>query len=596
MVAVVVKRIELQNFRTFELAAFEFDQARTLVLGANGRGKSTIVDAIAWCLTGRCRGVDGRGQGQKDLIRAGADSMAVELQVAGLGTVTRTLAKDGHAVSNVKTEAILAHLGVSEAMLMAAIYAGTFFRMGHAEAKAMLMGLLDVRVPADQLPGLGFTEPATLDELEAQYAVAVAARAAGKKALAAIVVPQLPAALSNVEGEDIGAQVHEATATYQTQARAAATAEHQVTTAQRAIDVIDARMNEGPQLAAKLKVNEEMHADEAGKLAAARADLDKIQAEDAEDADTLRSQADDVKTLAERLARHEPSQGCVLSAGIPCLTEAKHFAGHVAKLKKDAKALATKIKAAVGRADTVARLQQVVLQHERAVAYHANQITSLKQAQAVLTDDAAARPGLVQQLDAARAAHAEATAGLDEARATMDRLQAAQSAQVQHAAAVAKYQAAVDQQRQAQEALAKQEALVALLGPSGVRAEALAGKLEDFEAMINAALEPFGFVLQIVVDPWRVDIVRKDGSRLPFILLSAGEQLWCSLAFQVALAVVSGLRFAVLDAAEAVVGKHRQLITGMVMHAPAMDQVIVAMARADNEPAPQLPGLQVIRL
>lgn len=585
MAAVVVKRIELQNFRMFERSAFEFDQARTLVLGANGRGKSTIVDAIAWCLTGRCRGVDGRGQGQKELIRAGADSMAVELQVAGLGTVTRTLAKDGHAVSNVKTEAILAHLGVSEAMLMAAIYAGTFFRMGHAEAKGLLMGLLDVRVPADQLPGLGFTEPATLDELEAQHALAVAARAAAKKALAAVVVPQLPAALSNVEGEDIGARVHEATATYQAQARAAAAAEQQVTTAQRAIDAIDARINEGPSLAAKLKVNEEMHADEAGKLAAARADLDKIQAEDAEDADTLRSQADDVKTLAERLARHEPSHGCVLSAGIPCLTEGKHFAAHVAKLKKDAKTLATKIKAAVGRADTMARLQQVVLQHERTVAYHANQITELKKAQAVLTDDAAARPGLVQQLDTAKTAYDRATAGLDEARAAMDRLQAVQTAQ-----------AAMDQQRQAQEALAKQEALVALLGPSGVRADALAGKLEDFEAMINAALEPFGFLLQIVVDPWRVDIVRTDGSRLPFVLLSAGEQLWCSLAFQVALAVVSGLRFAVLDAAEAVVGKHRQLITGMVMGAPAMDQVIVAMARADNEPAPQLPGLQVIRL
>ncbi len=596
MVAVVVKRIELRNFRTFELAAFEFDQARTLILGANGRGKSTIVDAIAWCLTGRCRGVDGRGQGQKELIRAGADDMAVEVQVDGLGTVSRTLSKDGHAVSNVKTDAILAHLGVSEAMLQAVIYAGTFFRMGHADAKGMLMALLDVTVAPDQLPGLGLTKPANLDDLEARYGLATAARAAAKKTLAAIVVPPVPAALGEVEGGDIGLQVHEATAAYQAQARAGAAAEQQVSQTQRAIDAIDTRLNDGPKLAAQLTVHEGMHADAAGKLATAREDLDAILKEDADDADTLRSQAEELRVMVERLGRHEPGQGCVLSAGIPCLTEGKHFAAHVAKLKKDGKALTTKIKAAVGRADTVTKLQQVVRDQERTVAYHAQQITELKKAQAALTDDAAARPGLVASLAQARAEYDAAAAGLDEARATMERLQAAQAAQVQHAGAVARHAAAVDQQRQAQKTLDEQEALVALLGPNGVRAAALAAKLGDFEALINAALEPFGFLLQIAVDPWRIDITRSDGSRLPFVLLSAGEQLWCSLAFQVALAVVSGLRFAVLDAAEAVVGKHRQLITGMVMGAPAMDQVIVAMARAENEAAPQLPGLQVIRL
>lgn len=593
----VVTRIELRDFRSFQLAAFDFDQARTLIMGVNGAGKSTIVDAIAWALTGRCRGVDGRGQGQKDLIRAGADSMAVELQIQGLGTVTRTLSKEGHAVSSLKTDAILAHLGVSEAMLLASIYAGTFFRMGHADAKAMLIELLNVTVAPDLLPGLKLKEPAGLDELEARYSLAVSGRTAAKKVLAAVVVPQLPGALSEVESGDIGLKLHEATATYQAQARAGAAAEQLMVQAQRSIDQIDARANDGPTLATKLTVHNQMHAEAGAKVTDARQQLDAVLAEDAEDADALRSQSEDLRTLVERLGRHEPGQGCVLSAAIPCLTEGKHFAGHVAKLKKDAKALAVKIKAATGRADTVARLQQLVRDHEQTLAYHANQIADLRKEQAALAADAERRPGLVNDLADAKAKHEGAIAGLEEAKATMERLQAAHTAQSNHAAQVAAYQAAVDRQRAAQADVDEQERLVALLGPNGVRAEALAAKLSGFEAMINAALEPFGFTLKIVVDPWRIDITRAfDGSTRPFVLLSAGEQLWTSLAFQVALAVVSGLRFAVLDAAEAVVGKHRQALTAMVMGAPAMDQVIVAMARAEAEAAPTISGLQVIRL
>lgn len=590
-----VKRIELQNFRTFELAAFDFDQPRTLLLGKNGAGKSTIVDAIAWALTGRCRGVDGRGQGQKELIRAGADSMSVELQVAGLGTVTRTLSKDGHAVSNVKTDAILAHLGVSEAMLHAAIYAGNFFRLGHAEAKAMLIGLLDVQVQPDQLPGLGLTKPANLDELEARYAAAAAARAAAKKALAAIVVPPVVAALADDDGGDITARLHEATAAYQSLARTSAAAEQMATNAQRVIDGIDKRAADGPGLAVKLKVHEEMHAEAAGKIAAARSELDAVMAEDADDVSTLNSQADEVRILADRLARHEPGLGCVLSAGIPCMTEAKNFTAHVAKLKKDAKALGVKIKAAMGRADTVAKLQQLIRDHEQTLTYHANQVAELKKAQKALDEDATQRPVALFKSEQASTEHAAAVQALDEARSLMQRLQDVQAARARHAADVATRAAAVERQQQAQAEVDSHERLVELLGPNGVRATALAAKLGDFEALINAALEPFGFRLQITVDPWRIDITRGDGSRLPFVLLSAGEQLWCSLAFQMALAVVSGLRFAVLDAAEAVVGIDRQRITSMVMNAP-MKQVIVAIARADNEPAPQLPGLQVIRL
>jgi energy-coupling factor transporter ATP-binding protein EcfA2 len=591
---VIVQRIELKNFRSFQLAAFDFDQARTLLLGPNGAGKSTLVDAIAWALTGRCRGVDGAGRGQKELIRTGATDMGVDLHVQGLGLISRTLAKDGHAVCNLKTDAILAHLGVSEAMLHAVLYGGAFFAMNYADANAMLMALLDVRVDPAKLPGLGFKEPATLADLDAKYILATAERASLKKQLAAVTVPPLP---MTMQYQDVGELLHDATTVYQQLARDQAQADQAIRTVTAKIDAVDKLVARGPDLAAQVTVHRGMLTDAAAKVTDAQQQLDAVEAEAADDPGTVQTQLDELKLLIERIQRHEPTRGCVLSAAIPCLTDAKHFTGQIATLKKDTKTLAGKIKAAQGRRDTLLKLQQLVRDAQQAVTYGQTQIANLERTLGEIDTAAATRPALVETLDAVTAQKAGAEDALQAAAQTMQDLQDQRQRQDQHLASSQAYQQAAAAKARLVADVAAAEAAVALLGPKGVRADALNDALDGFHAMVNASLEPFGFALAITPDPWRVQVLKAgDGQALRFDLLSAGEQLWTGAAFQIALAVASGLKFAVVDAAEAVVGTHRQQITAMVMGAPLMDQVIVAMARGDAEPAPAIPGLQVIRL
>ena len=50
---VQLKRISLTNFKGIRSQQFDFNDATTIIGGANGTGKTTIFDAFIWCLFGK---------------------------------------------------------------------------------------------------------------------------------------------------------------------------------------------------------------------------------------------------------------------------------------------------------------------------------------------------------------------------------------------------------------------------------------------------------------------------------------------------------------------------------------------------------------
>ena len=52
MKEICYKNIQLSNFQMFEDQYIEFDKGMTLLSGFNGVGKTTVLSAILWCLTG----------------------------------------------------------------------------------------------------------------------------------------------------------------------------------------------------------------------------------------------------------------------------------------------------------------------------------------------------------------------------------------------------------------------------------------------------------------------------------------------------------------------------------------------------------------
>ncbi|NLO82431.1 MAG: SMC family ATPase [Clostridiales bacterium] len=85
----------LRNFKSYGENApiLDFEQFDIALLsGENGNGKSSLADAIAWCVWGKCKGMDGRG-GIDDLVRTGAEDMEVSFTFEEDGNVYKVIRK-----------------------------------------------------------------------------------------------------------------------------------------------------------------------------------------------------------------------------------------------------------------------------------------------------------------------------------------------------------------------------------------------------------------------------------------------------------------------------------------------------------------------
>jgi len=85
----MIRQLTLSNFRCFEGQDIEFRGLRTAIVGPNGAGKSSIQDALAYLVTGACRGTTVDGKGLEAVVRQGEATMQVSALVDGLGEVSR---------------------------------------------------------------------------------------------------------------------------------------------------------------------------------------------------------------------------------------------------------------------------------------------------------------------------------------------------------------------------------------------------------------------------------------------------------------------------------------------------------------------------
>lgn len=590
-----IERIELANFRNFELAAFDLSN-RTFLAGPNGAGKSTIIDAMSWGLRGVCRGTDARGAGSKDLIRTGADAATVTLHTDILGAITRTVGRNGSSQATMKTDAILAKLDTTDAALEAVLYGRAFFGLHHKDAKNLLLRILDVRIPVADLPGvdLGTQPAADLDTLDLLYKAAFDNRAAAKKALAAVFVPDLPKMVS-LERDPV-ALAAQATKARMAERQAAAdlgkltTELHKTVQARQRLKPINA-----DELRGKRLVHGGLLADETQKATAAAARLADLEDVGGLTAADLGGKTADLKGLITKIQAHDPDRGCILNAAIPCQTDAKQFAAQVKTLKAQIKDLDGQIKAANARTADLGQARQAKADADRAVTYHGGQIAQIDR-------DLATADDVDEQISRLDADRDRLAAAVDAAKTVVDDAVQTSGTLAEQAQAASAYQNAVqarqgaeDKRVRLQADLDAAEALVALLGPNGIRAGALQDAVEDFEAAINAGLDGFGFRLAIQADPWEVAISRDGVTFLPFDLLSDGEKLWTGVCFQQALATVTGLGIVAVDATETVVGMNRAMLTRLIMLSP-VDQIVIAMAKGEADALPDIDGLQVIQV
>lgn len=599
----MLTRLELTNFRCFRHQVFDFTQQRTLILGDNDKGKSTLLDAVRWLTTGRCRGLDDGGKGVSVLAndeRKAGEVMSVSatiLRGEDQRTITRTWDGKGTKFtmsgaggqSGDQETAFLSWLGVTDRRQLSVILDGQLFAdMAHADAKELLMAFLPVEV-ADPLNPERMLAPEEVDRL---YADAVTTRRDAKRDLAKygeLAPPAEPvgdlagakALLERLRGSHSALIAERGQTVGAGKAKAAADRERM---ASSLFALESQRLACGADSLAELKARVELKNREVVEAKtinerdlAALASIGAL--EDA--GDGLR---------ADQLESHDPSTGCVLCPDVPCKTTKAAF-GKVAKeLRKKDEALAAQreqlrsAKAAVFASTTVLHAALAAAEGESRLFAKASdldeQIANVKAALDALpaSDAVPTEPTeLDNQIDtlAGRIATGEKVVAEKELR---------QREWAAYETATAKRQALADQ-------VARAEAAVAAYGPGadGVVAKAVAAVREQFESAVNAQLSHFGFTLALSLDPWGLVVNGRQWD-----VLAESVKFRASVALQIALAQMVGVGFTLIDRVDMLTTAHRRTLTGHVLSC-GLSQVLIAKA-SDPGPAPAIAGVQVITL
>ena len=207
----------------FANASLVLDRPLTLVVGANGVGKSYLRDAVTFALIGRCRGVRTKRDLGAVVVRDGSATARVELALPTLliertvsaATGNQTLTVTERASGEVWTgtpsemqERLLDRMRLDEARAAAALDSWRFLALSPDERRAMLFaavggGTTDAKAVEKALITRGLAggdEPARLSELAARdgfraaEASAVEMRRAAKRRLDAVPTVDLDAA------------------------------------------------------------------------------------------------------------------------------------------------------------------------------------------------------------------------------------------------------------------------------------------------------------------------------------------------------------------------------------------------------------------
>jgi len=190
----------------------------SLFLGANGQGKSSLLDAIRWGLTGKCRGLKRKNQ-MGSVVRIGAKRAELKMDVsAAPGSVKefsverkRTLTVEaGPSASDLESM-----LGGAESALVSCLGAWEFLALPDAERSALVMGVFGG--PTEENVSAELTKAGISGDLRrwvmaelvkssfdfpAVHALAVSERVAAKRAAADFSVPSAPVSVS-VGGKDM---------------------------------------------------------------------------------------------------------------------------------------------------------------------------------------------------------------------------------------------------------------------------------------------------------------------------------------------------------------------------------------------------------
>jgi len=106
----------------------------------------------------------------------------------------------------------------------------------------------------------------------------------------------------------------------------------------------------------------------------------------------------------------------------------------------------------------------------------------------------------------------------------------------------------------------------------------LSDRMGSFTQDLNRHLAAFGFTCKIAFDPFEILVSSSTENHFGLSLkhLSESEQFRFGVAFQIALAMVTGLRFVVIDRADVLDKGRRKMLTSLLLNSKLEQAIVLA--------------------
>lgn len=575
-----IETLRLKNWKSHEDTSLQFG-AVNLIRGPNNAGKSSVGEAIEFLLTGRCALTGEAGQGGDVVVRVGAKEATIQAQIAGNPALTImrtrnhaggqvTLTHSGRSYAGRQVEDMLARRGWSKDILSAALRVNRFAWLDSNEQKELLADLLkpdSEAIPkeiADIMRALaseilpvwsGYIGTGTIDLQGARLVEkdAISARASCTGALKQLGDPEAPPEkLANAPSADhVIGKLNKLRSEQSKLLAEKARLEESWANASR-------RWRELPELIAKVKA----------QILDSKSEADHMKV--VENEPQARKAEEELAGIHAVLAEYQRQLAEVPEGSNKCPTcgaEADTDA-----LRKRIGESAKSAKSRIPGLQLVASTGTSARESERILRAHREATVSLGKLEAEQKAAAPADPTQIKPLE-------KQIAELEERIIKGQQILNQASAYEQKANA---YQEAVVRRKRLEDGRAAADTLAKWMGPSGVQAKMSAGKLGPFLEAINGTLEKFGYHCKLEMEPFDIRVSRLATEQsLELGSLSESEKWRFSLAFQAAIAKVTGLNLIVCDGADILVGPNRGALLKAVVGA-GIEQVFI-LASVDRQ-------------
>lgn len=627
-----IQSINVANLRGVELAQIE-PQQLTYLLGHNGEGKSTVLGALRWALSGWLQWTDKKGTGAADLVRHGAKGAVVEVATdeftvrREIGGKAKAIVVDGETGKDAEAR-LLVTLPRAE-VLDCLLTPVAFTALDRKSQQDILFSLVDgSTVDAAWVRGkLAEAEQAALADdlatiLTGQRLFEVLHKAAYDKRTKAngrrdglrkvLDAATQGSAEDEPEGEDETRSVEE----LEEAARAAGEAYLAASTAAKSAEARQATHVQAAAAVERWRSSQVRAEEELANYAApaaaktTRERVAELNAADAEAKAAMEALRGDLAGVRGQLVALEPQVerfaageggACLVLSTVACPLSAEQRAealeqarAQIADLREQETALSEQVEAALKAAnEAIAAHREAHLALEKWAGYEqrvkdlkrdvGERTKELERAQAALEQ---APPQDTAALDVAlTAADVElwdATKALEQARELQARREAAATASAVTAANTETELQEAEQEWQTLETLVKR------LEPAGLPAEANRDLVGGVLDKVNEALGGFtDFALDCEPGADFKLLVKRGGSTTPVAFLSSGEQYIIGVACQVAFAILTGFGVVVVDGAD-VLDTHNHPPLLAMLYNSGVQAIVAATPKEAIEPG-QLP-------